>query len=474
MMTHELLDLLPLWIVTAGALGLLFNEAVLREHGRHLAPVLALIFFAGALAVGVKGVLDIGSERHVLFSGTVVVDRFAALLMCVSVLSGLIATLYSVQYLREEKAVTGEYYSLLFLATSGMITLVAAAEFLTLFVGVELVSLAGYIIAGYFRNRESAIEAALKYFLPGVFATGFLLFGIAMLYGAAGSTFFNEIQASLTLDRGAYFFKVAAGLLILSGFAFKVALAPFHAWAPDVYEGASAPATAFLSTGVKAAAFAGLARIFIEVFQVPGTWLGVFPVLAVITMLVGNLGALVQKNVKRMLAYSSVAHAGYVLVAFTAIKRATPENIEHAVAVYMLAYTLMTGGAFGLLAWMGRRGEKRTDLADLSGLSRHSPWMAIFMSIFLFSLAGFPPTAGFFGKYYVFKLAIENGFLWLAIVGVLNSFLSAYYYLRVIVHLFMEPSPGAFEPLSRPSVPLALGLIVCVIGTFVAGLLPPG
>lgn len=471
MMTRELIDLLPLWLVTAGAIGLLFNEAMLKEGGRHLAPYLALLFTTAALVFGVNTVISVGAERHVLFNGSVVIDWFAATLICVSVLSAFLAILFSVQYLKQERAVTGEYYALMLLAVAGMITLVVAAEFLTLFVGVELVSLAGYVLAGYFRVREKSIEAALKYYLPGIFATGFLLFGMAVVYGASGSTFFNEIYAKLEVQTMDSMVLGVAAVLLLSGFAFKVALAPFHAWAPDVYEGAAAPVTAFLSTGVKAAAFAGLARVFLVVFKMPGTWLEAFAVLAVLTMFVGNIGALVQKSVKRMLAYSSVAHAGYVLIAFTAIKRVDAAEIQHAIAVYMLAYTLMTGGAFGLLAYFGREGEKKTDLIDLAGISFKRPWIAIVMAVLMFSLAGFPPTAGFFGKYFIFKLAVENGYVWLAIVGVLNSFLSAYYYLRVIVYMFME-SQADSEPLPRPSFLLVAGLIVSVIGTFLAGFLP--
>ena len=471
MMTRELIDLLPLWLVTAGAIGLLFNEATLKEGGRHLAPYLSLLFTTAALIFGVNTVIGIGGERHVLFNGSVVIDWFAATLICVSVLSAILAILFSVQYLKQERAVTGEYYALILLAVAGMITLVVAAEFLTLFVGVELVSLAGYVLAGYFRVREKSIEAALKYYLPGIFATGFLLFGMAVVYGASGSTFFNEIYAKLEVQTMDSMVLGVAAVLLLSGFAFKVALAPFHAWAPDVYEGAAAPVTALLSTGVKAAAFAGLARVFMVVFKMPGTWLEAFALLAVLTMSVGNIGALVQKSVKRMLAYSSVAHAGYVLIAFTAIKRVDAVEIQHAIAVYMLAYTLMTGGAFGLLAYIGREGEKKTDLIDLAGISFKRPWIAIIMAVFMFSLAGFPPTAGFFGKYFIFKLAVENGYVWLAIIGVLNSFLSAYYYLRVIVYMFME-SQADSEMLPRPSFLLMAGLFVSVIGTFLAGFLP--
>ncbi len=470
MMTRELMDLLPLWIITAGAIGLLFNEAMLKERGRSLAPYLALLFSGAALLAGINTFLSVGAERYELFNGSVVVDWFSATLICISVLSVFLTILFSVDYLKQEKAVTGEYYALLCLAVAGMITIVVAAEFLTLFVGIELMSLAGYVLAGYFRVRERSIEAALKYYLPGIFATGFLLLGMAIIYGAGGSTFFKEIHEALEgQTTGAMVVGVAA-VLLLAGFAFKVAIAPFHAWAPDVYDGAAAPVTAFLSTGVKAAAFAGLARIFMDVFMLPGTWLQAFAFLAVLTMVLGNIGALVQKNVKRMLAYSSVAHAGYVLVAFTALKSAEDTEIQHAIAVYMLAYTLMTGGAFGLLAYFGREGEKKTDLIDLAGMSFTRPWVALVMAVLMFSLAGFPPTAGFFGKYFAFKLAVENGYVWLAIVGVLNSFVSAYYYLRVIVYMFMEPQAEAM--VAKPSFLLLCGLFISVVGTFLAGFLP--
>ncbi|MBW7857927.1 MAG: NADH-quinone oxidoreductase subunit N [Leptonema sp. (in: Bacteria)] len=389
-------------------------------------------------------------------------------------LSTVLTILFSADYLKQERAVTGEYYALLMLATAGMITLIVASEFLTLFVGLELVSLAGYVLAGYFRTRERSIEASLKYFLPGVFATGLILYGIATLFGATGSLSFQQISATLTTSQGQFYAIATAAVLILAGFSFKVAVAPFHAWAPDVYDGAAAPVSVVLSTGVKAAAFAALLRMFIEAFNFPGTWIGAFATLSVITMILGNVGAFLQKNVKRMLAYSSVAHAGYVVIAFTTVKIASADYIYHSVAVYMLAYTLMTGGAFGLLGYLGnlgQKGETRTDLADLAGLARTAPWVAVVMAVFMFSLAGFPPTAGFFGKYYVFKLAIENNYVWLAVLGVINSFLSVAFYLRVIVYMFMEPQVEK-PVVSKPPVLVVSALLICVIGIFVAGFLP--
>lgn len=473
MLTRELIDLLPLWIVIAGALSLLFNEILLKEPGRHFSPYLALAFSLVGFVLSLMNLFSIGGEKIVLFQGTVLVDWFANALIAVSLLSTVLTILFSSDYLRQERAVTGEYYALVMLATAGMITLIVATEFLTLFVGLELVSLAGYVLAGYFRVRERSIEASLKYFLPGVFATGLILYGIATLFGATGSTSFQEISATLTTSQGQFYAVATAAVLILAGFSFKVAVAPFHAWAPDVYDGAAAPVSVVLSTGVKAAAFAALLRMFIEAFNFPGTWIGAFAVLSIITMILGNVGAFLQKNVKRMLAYSSVAHAGYVIIAFTAVKIASADYVYHSVAVYMLAYTLMTGGAFGLLGYLGQKGETKTDLADLAGLARSAPWVAVVMAVFMFSLAGFPPTAGFFGKYYVFKLAIENNYVWLAVVGILNSFLSVYFYLRVIVYMFMEPQ-NERPQLMKPSLFLISALLLCVVGIFVAGFLPVG
>ena len=471
MMTRELINLLPLWIVTAGAIGILLNEALLKEAGRIFAPYIALFFSVFALIAGTLTVVDVGSATYLLFDGTVIIDWFSATLICVSALSAVLGILFAAQYLKDERAVTGEFYALVLLGVAGMITLVVANEFLTLFVGIELVSIAGYVLAGYFRNRERSIEAGLKYFLPGVFATGFLLFGMAVIYGVGGSTFFNVIHTTLESGTASSMVVSVAAVLLLSGFAFKVAIAPFHGWAPDVYDGAAAPVSAFISTGIKAAAFAGLARIFLTVFNMPGSWIHAFAILSIVTMLIGNIGAFIQHNVKRMLAYSSVAHAGYVMIAFTAIGGARNIEIEHSIAVYMLAYTLMTGGAFGLIGFIGREGERRSDLADFAGLSFKKPWIAIIMSVFMFSLAGFPPTAGFFGKYYVFKLAVDHGFVWLAIIGVLNSFLSVYYYMRVIVYMFMQQENDD-EALGRPSPLLWVGLVVSVIGLFMAGFLP--
>jgi NADH-quinone oxidoreductase subunit N len=425
-------------------------------------------------------VLAIGSVFHLLsqrplpgalFCGAVVVDLYSVTLQGICLLSALLTCIFSASYLRQEKAVTGEFYALILFAVAGMSVLVVASEFLTLFVGLELMSLAGYVLAGYLRVKERSVEAALKYFMLGVFASAFLLYGIAVLYGVTGTTHFPDIRHFLE-SNGTHSLWVEFGVaLLLVGLGFKVALVPFHAWAPDVYDGAPAPVAAFLSTGVKAAGFGIFARLFCEPLGLPGSWTDALAVLAVLTMVVGNLGALGQSSVKRLLAYSSVAHAGYLMVGLAVASVAPADETERAVAFYLLAYTLMTAGAFGWLSWAAGKGETRTQLEDYKGLGASHPWMSLMMSIFLFSLAGMTPTAGFFGKYYLFKLAVDHGLLWLAIIAVLNSFVSAYYYLRVVAFLYMKPADKAESPLLPSSFGLYAAFFLCALGSLVLGFL---
>ncbi len=386
-----------------------------------------------------------------LFNGTVVVDYYSLTLEGVCLLSALLTCVFSASYLKQEKAVTCEYYALILLAVAGMFTLVLASDFLTFFVGLELMSLAGYVLAGYLRVRERSTEAALKYFMLGVFASGFLLYGIAVLYGASGTLHFPDLRHFLEQGHTSSLFVEMGVALLLVGLGFKVALVPFHAWAPDVYDGAPAPVSAFLSTGVKAAAFGAFTRLFAEAFGLPGNWIPLFAVLAVLTMTLGNLGALGQSSVKRMLAYSSVAHAGYLMVGLAAASLAPADELERAVAFYLLVYTLMTAGAFGWVAWAAGKGERpERVLRNIKGLGPKNPWMGITMALFMFSLAGMTPTAGFFGKYYLFKLAVDHGLTGLVIIAILNSFVSAYYYLRVVAFLYMKPEKGREGPFFPP------------------------
>ena len=465
---NELTPLLPLWIVVAGALAILLLEALLHEEGRKAAPVLA----------GTALVLSLGSVFHLLslrgmpgplFHGAVVVDLYSLTLQGICLLSALLTCVFSASYLKREKAVTGEYYALLLLAVAGMFTLVLAADFLTFFVGLELMSLAAYVLAGYLRVQERSTEAALKYFMLGVFASGFLLYGVALIYGASGTIHFSDLRHFLEQGHtSSLFVDLGVGFLLV-GLGFKVALVPFHGWAPDVYDGAPAPVSAFLSTGVKTAAFGAFARLFAEAFGLPGTWVPVFAVLAILTMTLGNLGALAQESVKRMLAYSSVAHAGYLMVGLATVSLAPADDLERAVAFYLLAYTLMTAGAFGWIAWASGKGEAGTGLEDYRGLGLKCPWMGLMMALFMFSLAGMTPTAGFFGKYYLFKLAVDHGLIGLALIAVLNSFLSAYYYLRVVVFLYMKPSKEGVGSVPFVHWDLRLAFFLCGLGVLAAG-----
>lgn len=465
----ELTALFPLWIVCGGALGLLLLEVLGGEEGRKAAPLVT-----GALLIlALWNILTQLSHPMAgsLFHGTVVVDLYSLTLIGICVLSALLACVFSASYLVREKAVTGEFYALLLLAVAGMFTLVLAADLLTFFVGVEFMSLAGYILAGYLRVREGSTEAALKYFLLGVFASGFLLYGIALIYGASGMTHFQDLRHFMEQGGSTSSWVFLGIAFLLVGLGFKVGLVPFHGWAPDVYDGSPAPVSALLSTGVKAAAFGAMARLFTEAFGLPGPWVAAFAVLAIITMTLGNLGALAQSSVKRMLGFSSVAHAGYLMVGLAAASAAPADEIERGVAFYLLAYTLMTGGAFGWLSWAGGQGEKAVSFNDLKGLGFRNPVMGLMMSVFMFSLAGMTPTAGFFGKYFLFKTAVDHGLTGLVILGVLNSFLSAYYYLRVVGVLYSK-SPESGEASALPvSWALRLSLVLCGLGVLAAGLL---
>ncbi len=468
----DLAGLAPLWIISLGAMLLLLLEALGKEAGRRSSPVLAGAFLVAAIA----SVFHLISQRPLpglLFNGCAVVDIYSSTLTGACLVSGLLCCLFSVSYLERERAVTGEYYALLLLAVSGMIVLAVSADFLTLFVGLELMSLSSYALAGYLRNRPRSVEAALKYFLSGVFASGFLLYGVALFYGASGSLRFVDLRHALELGKSPLLMALGAGL-VLVGFGFKIAAVPFHAWAPDVYDGAPAPVSALLSTGVKTASVGILARIFVEAMGLQGPWASVLGVLAVLTMTVGNLGALHQTNLKRLLGFSSVAHAGYLLVGLSVAASAPSDQVERAVAFYLLAYTFMTAGAFGIIAWAVPKGAwsaggERLEISDYRGFGLHYPWVGGALALFLFSLAGMTPTAGFFGKYYLFKLAVDEGQVGLVIVAVLNSFLSAFYYLRVGAAIYQKPE-GA-EDRAFLSSGVAAAVFLCALGTLLLGFL---
>jgi NADH-quinone oxidoreductase subunit N len=406
------------------------------------------------------------------FNGMWVVDNYCRFFKLIFLLGTGLTILISIKYLDNEALQHGEYYALILFATLGMMIMASGAELITIFLGVELMSMSLYVLAGYTRARMISNESALKYFLLGSFATGFLLYGIALVYGSTGSTDIRTI-AKFIMTTGFQGHTIIMGMaLLVIGFGFKTASVPFHMWAPDVYEGAPAPVTAFMSAGPKAAAFAAFARIFMEALpSLQGQWMGLIWIMAVLTMCVGNIIALVQDNIKRMLAYSSIAHAGYVLVAFLAAGELGITSILY----YMLAYTFMNIGAFAVITVLAGKGEERVHIQDFRGLGYKHPLAAIAMSLFLFSLAGIPPTGGFMGKFYIFSAAVKEGYIGLAIIGVLNSVVSVYYYLRVTVAMYMQDVSAPREkelPALVFSPALVLAIFISAYGVLSLGIFP--
>jgi NADH-quinone oxidoreductase subunit N len=404
------------------------------------------------------------------FSGSVVQDNFATFFKMIFLLSAGLAILISDQYMEREGCNHGELYPLILFTVVGMMLMAAGTDLMTIFLGLEVMSVSLYILAGFNRANLKSNEAGLKYFLLGAFSTGFLLYGMALTYGATGTTRIAKIAAVVgqMTAPSANVMLVAGMLLMLTGFAFKVAAAPFHMWTPDVYEGAPTPMTAFMSAGPKAAGFAAALRIFLVALPtLQVEWSQLLWVLAVLTMTIGNITALRQDNIKRMLAYSSIAHAGYALVGFAAGNSTGTAGI----LFYMLSYTFMNIGAFAVIILIGKKGESNGNVMDFAGLGFRHPVLAVVMSVFLFSLAGIPPTAGFIGKFYLFSGAIQKGYIGLAVIGVLNSAASVYYYLRVMVYMYMKEPTEDFE-WTQVSAPIALSLLISVSGTLILGIVP--
>src|ERR1700719_1376803 len=410
------------------------------------------------------------------FFGLIQFDTYSLFFHWLVGLVAFLVILASDSYLERENLAPAEFYALILFATAGMGVLASAQELLTAFIGLELSSISSYILAGYRRDALKSGESSMKYFLLGSFATAFFLYGIALVYGVTGTTNLLRMDAA---DPTSTMLKLGLALILI-GLGFKVAAAPFQIWTPDVYEGAPTPVTALFSAGPKAAAFALLLRIFADVHAATQFWFWAFWILAVLTMFAGNLGALLQTNVKRLLAYSSIAHAGYILVAFAAVTfmandlngGATPAYA--AVLFYLLSYALVKIGAFTIVSEIGGMGEKNLTLDDYAGLAQRQPVAAAALSLYLLSLLGLPVTAGFFGKFYIFKAAVNSHLIWLAVLMAINSIIGAYYYLRVIVVMYMRE--GSAEAMAAPAVrfPVAVNVVLAVtaIGTVYFGLFP--
>src|ERR1700720_3794046 len=404
------------------------------------------------------------------YSGLVRADAFSLFVHLIVIGVAFLAILGSTDYLKREDLDAGEFCALILFATAGMGVMAGAQELLTGFIGLEMSSIVSYILASYRRDNAPSNEAAMKYFLLGSFATAFFLYGIALSFGATGSTHLDTM-VPLSNDSSHTLLKIGLGFIFI-GLAFKVAAAPFQMWTPDVYEGAPAPVTAMLSTGPKAAAFALALRILASVDAAAPLWFWALWVAAALSMFAGNLSAIVQTSVKRMLAYSSIAHAGYILVALTAAAATDhPEAGIAAALFYLVGYAFVKMGAFLIVAQLGGPGERHVDIEDFTGLGRRQPATAACLSLFLLSLLGLPITAGFLGKFYVFNAALESNLIWLAILLALNSVIGSYYYLRVIVAMYMR-EPVA-EIVAEP-VPWTLSVVLWITaaGTIYVGLFP--
>jgi NADH-quinone oxidoreductase subunit N len=466
----------PLLILIS--MGCLVLLAETFTHGSARAG-LAWLSVAGCVAALVAVVLQWpdAAEPQSYFQGMLTVDRMSLYLDAAFIVAGMLTLLVAPPYLREQGFEFGEFYALVLFAVAGMVMVAHATNLVSLLIGIETMSLAAYVLTGCWRKSLRSSEGAMKYYLMGAFATGFLVYGIALVYGTTGGELsYAGIAGRVNAASGAPLFFMGEYFIIVA-LAFKVAAVPFHMWAPDAYEGAPTPVTGFMAAGVKAAAFGAIVRILGSAFASPVLvfddskgWGSVLAWLAVLTMTLGNLAAVRQDNVKRMLAYSSIAHAGYLLIGVVAsglgIASAKP-----AVLFYLLTYTFTTLGAFAVVAWIGNRKDERLYVDDWAGLATSRPGVAFAMTIFLLSLGGVPPTAGFFGKFYLFKAAMESPQLyWLVIIGVLNSVVSVYYYLRIVVAMYFRDPMRPLEPTDGMS--MRAGLLITAIAVVLLGVFP--
>ncbi len=450
-------------IVLVGTALLVLLVAAYTERRRWLAVVSILGLLAAAV---LRFVIPVNPPQT--FQGMLVVDLYALYVNLVVLLASFLALLLSYYYTPQFTKAQGGYYSLILLATAGMMTMAAATDLVTIFLALETLSLSLYVLAGYNRNNPRSGEAALKYMLLGAFSSAFFLYGIALAYAATGTTNLAAIAGGKTLAGGSFLWY-AAGALLLVGFGFKISVVPFHMWTPDVYQGAPTPVTAFMAVGAKAAGFAALMRaVLYAMGGMKNTWMWAFAVLALLTMTLGNLAALRQMSVKRMLAYSSIAHAGYMLVGLTA---GTQRGVA-AVLFYLLSYAFMNIGAFAVLVALEKDERQDVELPQMLGLSRRRPLLAAAMAVFMLSLAGIPPLVGFMGKLYVFSAAVDAGWVWLAVLAMLNSVISAYYYLRVVVNMYMKEPEKEAVVASRSPWTVSLALWLTALGTIFMGVIP--
>jgi len=467
--TPDLSALAPEIAVAVGAMAVLVLDLLLPKQQRRYLVYLSLLT---TVVAGWECAQLWGRSEYHLYN-MLALDDYRLAVDAVILVGTALAILMSGSYLAREEMDRGEYYPLMLFAALGMMLMAGGLNLVVIFVGLETLSVSLYILCAFARGRIVSSEAGMKYLLIGSFATAFLLYGIVLVYAATGSTSLVGINQFLSKHSvvGNHMLFAGIGLLVV-GFGFKVAAFPFHIWTPDVYEGAPTPVTAAMAVGVKAAAFAGFARVFISAFgPVQPLWQPILWWLAVLTMTLGNVVALAQTNIKRMLAYSSIAHAGYILIALVTN---TPEAMS-ALIYYLLAYTLMTAGAFGVSILFSGKGDTGYSIYDYAGLGFRYPWIGAAMTVFMVSLAGFPPTAGFFAKFYLFSAAVQQGLTSIVVIAVINSVISVYYYFRVVVLMYMQRRDAEEPRITLKAygpVGLAVGLAAAAV--LLVGILPAG
>lgn len=459
----DLVSIAPVLVLTVFAMGVLVLDLFAGKNK----TLLAFVSIVGLMMTAISAFAKVGLPVH-SFNDSYIVDNLSVCFILIFTLSSALAILISIDYNKRENIQAGEFYSLILFCTVGMILLASSTDLIMIFLGIEIVSICLYVLAGIRRNHLKSNEAALKYFLLGAFATGFLLYGMALMYGATGTT--NLIKIADLIKTGGVSSEpllLLGVVLLVIGFGFKVASVPFHMWAPDVYQGAPSPVTAFMAVGPKAAAFAAFFRVFAETLpEISGFWETLLVTVSILTMFFGNLGAIMQTNIKRLLAYSSISHVGYILIAVLAKNTLGGASL----LFYMLTYAFMIFGVFGIIIILGRKGDENLEIEGYSGLGFKHPAIAFCMTIFMLSLGGLPPLAGFVAKFYIFNAALQEGFLMLVIIAVLNSAISLYYYLKVIVFMYMKDPVKEFHLAHSPMTLFVI--VLAVIGTIQLGIFP--
>jgi NADH-quinone oxidoreductase subunit N len=461
----EYLRFLPEIFLTVFGIIIFMLEAGKPLGNKRVLGAIGLLGIAAAFVANIWAAFNCGPA----FQNMIANDNYGTFFRGLVLVVGFLCILASFSYLEREGAQTGEYYSLILFSLVGQCILATATDLIMVFIGLEISSIATYILAGFLRDDRRNNESALKYFLLGSFATAFLLYGIAWIYGLLGST--NLAAIRQTLD-GTQHISILVGLavaLLFVGFGFKVSVAPFQIWAPDVYQGAASPVSAFMSAGPKAAAFAVFFRVFLVTFRpLNERWIPLAWVCALLTMIIGNFGALLQTNVKRLLGYSSIAHAGYVMIAL-----ACGSQIGMTAAMFYLAsYALMNIGAFAVISHVASRNERFVKIDDLAGLGRREPMIAALLAVFVFSLIGVPLTGGFFGKFYIFQAALNSHLVWLTVIGLVNSAIAAYYYLKIIVAIYMHEPAANVAKLPPASPSLRIAIWASALGVLILGIFP--